>query len=29
MNAAVPVKWFAQQGLVSFLAKYRRFTILP
>jgi RNA-directed DNA polymerase len=23
MNAAVPVKWFAQQGLVSFLGRYR------
>jgi RNA-directed DNA polymerase len=23
MNAAVPVKWFAQQGLVSLLTKYR------
>ena len=29
MNAAVPVKWFAQQGLVSFLAKYRSFNSLP
>ena len=29
MNAAVPVTWFAQQGLVSFLAKYRSFTSLP
>jgi RNA-directed DNA polymerase len=28
MNAAVPVRWFAQQGLVSFLAKYRSFTSL-
>jgi RNA-directed DNA polymerase len=25
MNAAVPVKWFAQQGLVSLLTKYRSF----
>jgi RNA-directed DNA polymerase len=29
MNIAVPVTWFAQQGLVSFLAKYRSFTSLP
>lgn len=28
MNAAVPVKWFAQQGLVSFLARYRSFNRL-
>jgi RNA-directed DNA polymerase len=27
MNAAVPVKWFVQQGLVSFLAKYRSFNL--
>jgi RNA-directed DNA polymerase len=29
MNTAVPVTWFAQQGLVSFLARYRSFTSLP
>jgi RNA-directed DNA polymerase len=29
MNAAVPVKWFVQQGLVSFLAKYRSLNSLP
>jgi len=28
MNAAVPVKWFAQQGLVSLLTKYRSFNCL-
>jgi RNA-directed DNA polymerase len=28
MNAAVPIKWFAQQGLVSFLGKYRSFSSL-
>jgi RNA-directed DNA polymerase len=28
MNAAVPVKWFAQQGLVSFLARHRSFNSL-
>ena len=28
MNAAVPVKWFAQQGLVSLLTKYRSFKSL-
>jgi RNA-directed DNA polymerase len=28
MNAAVPVKWFTQQGLVSFLARYRSFNNL-
>jgi len=28
MNAAVPVKWFAQQGLVSLLARYRSFNSL-
>ena len=28
MNAAVPVKWFTQQGLVSFLAKYQSFNNL-
>jgi RNA-directed DNA polymerase len=29
MNIAVPVTWFAQQGLVSFLERYRSFTRLP
>ncbi|MCX6687717.1 MAG: group II intron reverse transcriptase/maturase, partial [Methanoregula sp.] len=29
MNRAVPVKWFVQQGLVSFLARYRSFNSLP
>ena len=29
MNTAVPVKWFVQQGLVSFLARYRSFNSLP
>jgi RNA-directed DNA polymerase len=28
MNAAVPMKWFAQQGLVSLLTKYRSFNCL-
>jgi RNA-directed DNA polymerase len=28
MNAAVPVKWFGEQGLVSFLMKYRSFISL-
>lgn len=28
MNAAVPAKWFAQQGLVSFLVRYRSFNNL-
>lgn len=28
MNAAVPVKWFAQQGLVSFLVRYQSFNSL-
>ena len=28
MNAALPVKWFAQQGLVSFLARHRSFNSL-
>jgi RNA-directed DNA polymerase len=27
MNAAVPVQWFAQQGLVSLLARYRSFNL--
>jgi RNA-directed DNA polymerase len=29
MNAALPVKWFAEQGLMSFLARYRSFISLP
>jgi RNA-directed DNA polymerase len=29
MNAPVPVKWFAQQGLVSFLVKHRSLISLP
>jgi RNA-directed DNA polymerase len=28
MNAAVPAKWFAEQGLVSFLARHRNFNRL-
>jgi RNA-directed DNA polymerase len=28
MNTAMPVKWFAQQGLVSLLARYRSFNSL-
>jgi len=28
MNAAVPVKWFAERGLVSLLVKYQNFTNL-
>ena len=28
MNAALPVRWFAKQGLVSFLARYRTFNHL-
>jgi len=27
MNAAVPIKWFAEQGLVSLLARYRSFNL--